>query len=84
VRAYLAETTGLAPATRKRKRAAVASFCRWAVRHELLDANPMDRIDTVKVPKRLPRPATAGDVGEGPRRDLPAPAAHGPAAGSAA
>jgi integrase/recombinase XerC/integrase/recombinase XerD len=40
----------------------VASFCRWAVRHELLDANPMDRIDTVKVPKRLPRPAAAGDV----------------------
>ena len=33
VRAYLA---GLAPATRKRKRAAVASICRWAVRHDLL------------------------------------------------
>jgi len=25
---YLAETAGLSPATRKRKRAAVASFCR--------------------------------------------------------
>lgn len=79
VRAYLAETAGLAPATRKRKRAAVASFCRWAVRHELLDANPMDRIDTVKVPKRLPRPAAAGDVAKvlaaicprRPRKDLP-------------
>ncbi|MCN0154353.1 tyrosine-type recombinase/integrase [Salinispora arenicola] len=79
VRAYLAETAGLAPATRKRKRAAVASFCRWAVRHELLDANPMDHIDTVKVPKRLPRPATAGDVAKilaaisprRPRKDLP-------------
>lgn len=79
VRAYLAEAAGLAPATRKRKRAAVASFCRWAVRHELLDANPMDRIDTVKVPKRLPRPAAAGDVKKvlaaicprRPRKDLP-------------
>jgi integrase/recombinase XerD len=78
VRTYLVETTGLAPATRKRKRAAVASFCRWAVRHELLDANPMERIDTVKVPKRLPRPA-AGDVAKvltaicprRPRKDLP-------------
>lgn len=79
VRAYLAEVAGLAPATRKRKRAAVASFCRWAVRHELLDANPMDRIDTVKVPKRLPRPAAADDVAKvlsvictrRPRKDVP-------------
>lgn len=79
VRAYLAETAGLAPATRKRKRAAVASFCRWAVRHDLLDASPTDRIDTVKVPQRLPRPAAAGDVAKvlaaicprRPRKDLP-------------
>ncbi|MEW2508326.1 tyrosine-type recombinase/integrase [Amycolatopsis sp. NPDC047767] len=27
-----------------------------------LDANPMDRIDTIKVPKTLPRPAAAKDV----------------------
>ncbi|HXD82467.1 MAG TPA: site-specific integrase, partial [Candidatus Acidoferrum sp.] len=54
VRAYLAEVAGLAPSTRKRKRAAVASFCRWAVRHDLLSVNPMDKIDTIKVPKRLP------------------------------
>jgi integrase/recombinase XerC/integrase/recombinase XerD len=31
--AFLAEAANLAPATRRRKRAAVASFCRWAVRH---------------------------------------------------
>jgi integrase/recombinase XerC/integrase/recombinase XerD len=40
----------------------VASFCRWSVRHDLLAANPMDRIDTVKVPKTLPRPAAAAAV----------------------
>jgi integrase/recombinase XerD len=62
VRAYLAGIAGLAPSTRKRKRAAVASFCRWAVRHDLLTANPMDKIDTIKVPKALPRPAPAADV----------------------
>jgi integrase/recombinase XerD len=62
VRAYLAEIADLAPSTRKRKRAAVASFCRWAVRHDLLDASPMDRIDTIRVPKTLPRPAAAADV----------------------
>ncbi|GGT46163.1 tyrosine-type recombinase/integrase [Nonomuraea spiralis] len=62
VRAYLPELAELSPAGRKRKRAAVASFTKWAIRHDLLDANPMDRIDTVKVPKNLPRPAAAADV----------------------
>jgi integrase/recombinase XerD len=62
VRAYLSEIAGLAPSTRKRKRAAVASFCRWAVRHDLLEANPMDKVGTVLVPKTLPRPARADDV----------------------
>lgn len=79
VRAFLSDIAGLAPSSRKRKRAAVASFCKWAVRHELLDANPMDRIDTIKVPKTLPRPAAAKDVQtvftqicpRRPRKDLP-------------
>src|ERR1700731_366007 len=48
IRALLGEIAGQAPATRKRKRAAVASFCKWAVRHELLDASPMDRIDAIE------------------------------------
>lgn len=79
VRAYLSEIAGQAPSTRKRKRAAVASFCRWAVRHDLLDASPMDRIDTVTVPKKLPRPAPAADIqavlgaicSRRPRQDVP-------------
>jgi integrase/recombinase XerD len=48
--AFLGEVAGQAPSTRKRKRAAAGSFCRWAVRHELLDASPMDRIDAIEVP----------------------------------
>ncbi|MCA2229731.1 tyrosine-type recombinase/integrase [Nonomuraea aurantiaca] len=79
IRAFLADLGQLSAATRKRKRAAIASFCRWAVRHDLLDANPMDRIDTIKVPKTLPRPAAAADVAKvlaaicsrRPRKDLP-------------
>ncbi|TVZ06311.1 recombinase [Trebonia kvetii] len=79
VRAFLKEMTEQAPATRKRKRAAVASFCRWAVRHDLLGFSPMDRVDTVAVPKTLPRPAAAGDIraaldaicSRRPRKDLP-------------
>jgi integrase/recombinase XerD len=62
VRAFLSEIAGQAASTRKRKRAAVASFCRWAVRHDLLDASPMDRIDTIEVPRTLPRPAATADV----------------------
>jgi len=79
VRAFLGEIAGQAPATRKRKRAAVASFCKWAVRHELLDASPMDRIDAIEVPRTLPRPAAAADVAavldaicsRRPRTDVP-------------
>ncbi|HEX9352196.1 MAG TPA: tyrosine-type recombinase/integrase, partial [Streptosporangiaceae bacterium] len=79
VRAYLAQIAGLAPATRKRKRAAVASICRWAVRHDLLTANPMDKIDAIKVPRALPRPAPAADIARvlaaicsrRPRKDVP-------------
>ncbi|WP_449063844.1 tyrosine-type recombinase/integrase [Planomonospora algeriensis] len=79
VRSYLAEIADLAASTRKRKRAAIASFCKWAVRHDLLSANPMDRIDTIKVPKTLPRPAAAADVAKvlavicsrRPRKDVP-------------
>jgi integrase/recombinase XerD len=43
VRAYLSEIAGLAPSTRKRKRAAVASFCKWAVRHETTDTSVQNR-----------------------------------------
>jgi len=79
VRAFLSEIAGQAPSTRKRKRAAVASFCKWAVRHDLLGASPMDRIDTVTVPKTLPRPAAADDIQavlgaicpRRPRKDVP-------------
>ena len=79
VRAFLGEIAEQAPATRKRKRAAVASFCKWAVRHELLDASPIDRIDAIEVPRTLPRPAAAADVvavlgaicSRRPRKDVP-------------
>jgi integrase/recombinase XerD len=79
VRAYLAGIAELTAASRKRKRAAVASFCRWAVRHDLLAASPMDKIDTVKVPRTLPRPVAAADVAKvlaaicsrRPRKDIP-------------
>jgi hypothetical protein len=69
------------PATRKRKRAAAASFCRWAVRHDLLDSSPMDRIDAVEV-----YPARSGHGPQpGPGQPLPShPDAHCPSTGEVA
>ncbi|MCZ9330115.1 hypothetical protein [Nocardia farcinica] len=32
------------------------------MRQDLLAVNPMDRVDTITVPKTLPRPATAADI----------------------
>jgi len=37
------------PATRARKQAAVARFLTWAEQQELLEANPMRKIDRVKL-----------------------------------
>ncbi|MFC0436110.1 tyrosine-type recombinase/integrase [Kutzneria buriramensis] len=79
VRAYLTEIAGLAASSRKRKRAAVGSFCRWAVRHELLATNPMDRVDSITVARTLPRPADPAQVqkvlgvicSRRPRKDVP-------------
>lgn len=79
IRAYLSEIARLAPASRKRKRAAVASFCRWAARHDLLEANPIDKLDSITVPKTLPRPADPAEVqkvfsvicSRRPRKDVP-------------
>ncbi|MCI4676228.1 tyrosine-type recombinase/integrase [Candidatus Mycolicibacterium alkanivorans] len=62
IRAFLSSIAGQAPATRKRTRAAVSAFCRWAVRHDRIPANPLDKVDTISVPKTLPRPAPAADI----------------------
>jgi integrase/recombinase XerC/integrase/recombinase XerD len=62
VRVFLSGIAGQAPATRKRNRAALASFCRWAVRHELLKASPIDRIDIVEVSKTLPGSVAPADL----------------------
>src|SRR6266487_4250743 len=45
----------LSPATRARKQAAVARFLTWAHQHELLDSNPMLKIERVKLDPPQPR-----------------------------
>jgi integrase/recombinase XerC/integrase/recombinase XerD len=45
---YLATLVHLAPASRARKQAALASFCAWATRHTYLDRNPMLHVPRVR------------------------------------
>ena len=55
LRAFFEMHTHLRPATRARKQAAVARFLTWAEQQELLTANPMRKIDRVKLDPPQPR-----------------------------
>jgi site-specific recombinase XerD len=62
LRSYLATLTGRAPSTRARREAASSSLLAWAYRAELLDADPMSRIDHTRLPPPAPRPVPTGQV----------------------
>lgn len=55
LRAFLSTRANLAPATRARTQAALSSFLAWAYRHNLIDANPMGKIERVKLDSPRPR-----------------------------
>ncbi len=55
LRAFFERHAHLRPATRARKQAAVARFLTWAEQQELLDSNPMRKIDRVKLDPPQPR-----------------------------
>jgi len=55
LRAFFETGATLSPATRARKQAALASFLAWAYRQELIGANPMGRIERVKLAPPAPR-----------------------------
>ncbi len=62
LRGYFATLAHLAPATRARHEATLASLLRWAYRQELITANPMDKLDRVRLPAPAPRGLPAGQV----------------------
>ena len=45
-----------APATRARIQSCVNAFLTWCFRHDLIPANPMQKLERVSVPEPLPRP----------------------------
>ena len=55
VRAALARRDGRSPASRARTMAALNSFLTWAVKHDLLEVNPLVKLNRVKVPEPRPR-----------------------------
>lgn len=62
LRLYGQHLANLAPASRARQQATLASFFRWLVRHDLVEKNPMDKLERVKKPERLPRPVEHAKV----------------------
>jgi len=48
LRTFFASQADLATSTRARRQASVASFCAWAFREELLDAEPMGRAARIR------------------------------------
>lgn len=55
LRAFWQSLADQTAATRARKQACLTRFLTWAYRHDLIPANPMDRIDRVKREPPLPR-----------------------------
>ncbi len=55
LQAFFGRYVSLRPATRARKQAAVARFLSWAEQLDLLEANPMRKIDRVKLDPPQPR-----------------------------
>jgi len=55
LRGFFTTLNGLAPATRARKQASVSSFLAWAYRHDAIGANPMTKLDRVRLPDPRPR-----------------------------
>ncbi len=62
LRAFFGRHGHLRPATRARKQAAVARFLTWAEQHDLLDSNPMRKIDRVKLDPPQPRGLERGKI----------------------
>jgi len=62
LRRFFASLAGRAPATRARIQASVNALFAWCYKHDLLPANPMQKLDRVKVPESHPRPLASKTV----------------------
>jgi len=56
LRLYFTSLAGKSPATRARAQASANAFLTWCYKHDLIPANPMQKLDRVKLPEYHPRP----------------------------
>ncbi len=59
LRLYFASLAGKAAPTRARAQASANAFLTWCYKHDLIPANPMQKLDRIKVPEYFPRPVDA-------------------------
>jgi site-specific recombinase XerD len=62
LRAFFTQHEHLKPATRARKQTSVASFLKWAYQHNLIETNPMLKIDRVSVEQDLQQPPSRDQI----------------------
>ncbi len=56
IEVFLAGNGHLSPATRRRRYSTLCTFYRWLIRHEIVEVNPMERLDSTEQVQREPRP----------------------------
>lgn len=61
---FLAGDGHLSSATRRRRYSTLCVFYRWLIRHEIVEVNPMERLDPIEQVEREPRPLQPETVTE--------------------
>lgn len=62
LRGYFHTVKHLSPASVARKQASLKRFFQWCIQQELMARNPMDRIERIRPPEKLPRPLEEATV----------------------
>lgn len=56
IQAFLTGDGHLSSATRRRRYSTLCALYRWLIRHEIVEVNPMERLDPIEQVQREPRP----------------------------
>jgi integrase/recombinase XerD len=56
IQAFLTDDGHHSAATRRRRYSTLCAFYRWLIRHEIMQVNPMERLDPIEQVEREPRP----------------------------
>ncbi len=62
IQTFLTSDEHHSAATRRRRYSTLCTFYHWLLRHDVVDANPMDRLDPIEQESREPRPLSPETV----------------------